>query len=341
MNQTLHSQKEAPAVRRYRIIAGTTVGAVIFLILVGAVVRMTGSGMGCPDWPTCFGQWVPPTDISQLPADYKTRFAVAGKEIADFDAFKTWVEYINRLLGVLIGFFSLATLLAAIPLRKSHPWAFGMSVLGFVAVLIVGGVGAYVVRTDLQEGVVTIHMILALSALAFFILGLWHSVGTKVSRESLMRVPGREAFILAVLFGVMVFGQIVMGTQVREEIDLIAKSLGAENRVNWIGELSATYDIHRFFYYALLGVLLFIGIRLRPVLNDWIQLRNVYVGIWLAIGGEVLLGLGMHHLGIPAWMQPAHLLLATLVFAGALSLLILLWMGNRLAKTPNVVLSHD
>lgn len=331
MKHTSRHHKAAPAVRRFRIIASTTVGAVIFLILVGAVVRMTGSGMGCPDWPTCFGQWVPPTELSQLPADYKTRFAVAGKEIADFDAFKTWVEYVNRLLGVLIGLFSLATVVAALPLRKVYPQVFRFSAAGLLAVIVVGGVGAYVVRTDLQAGVVTVHMVLALGALSLFLLALLRSYRPALIEQSedLPAVPSKAVSWAGITL-VVVLAQIVMGTQVREEIDVIAKALGEGTRDQWIAQLGAIYDWHSLSYYAVVGALVMLGVQLRPLLSDWKALNYLYIGLWLVVASEILLGLGMHHFEIPAWMQPAHLLLATLLYAGSVSITMLLRMRQRL-----------
>src|SRR5687767_5004446 len=111
-----------------------TVGAIYFLIFVGGWVRITGSGMGCPDWPKCFDQWVPPTEVSQLPEDYQTRFAAPGKPVAVFNVYHTWTEYVNRMVGVLIGLFIGITMVSSFQFRKTEPIITLYAVLSFILV---------------------------------------------------------------------------------------------------------------------------------------------------------------------------------------------------------------
>ncbi|MCC6697489.1 MAG: COX15/CtaA family protein, partial [Candidatus Hydrogenedentes bacterium] len=105
----------------FRRIGTTTIAAVFFLILVGGIVRASGAGMGCPDWPKCFDRWVPPTDESQLPPDYQEIYKDRGYADTTFNAVKTWTEYINRLVGVTIGFLIFLTLLSSLGYLRSDP----------------------------------------------------------------------------------------------------------------------------------------------------------------------------------------------------------------------------
>ena len=80
----------------------TIISAVLtyLIIFIGGMVRVSGAGMGCPDWPKCFGRWIPPTSLSQIP-DYI--------DPAKFNIVLAWIEYLNRLFGVLVGFSILIT----------------------------------------------------------------------------------------------------------------------------------------------------------------------------------------------------------------------------------------
>ena len=91
-----------------------TVVTVYLLVAAGGIVRSTGAGMGCPDWPKCFGSWIPPTEVSQLPLNYKEIYGAKLKGEVEFNPVKTWIEYVNRLLGAFTGILIFATLLASI-----------------------------------------------------------------------------------------------------------------------------------------------------------------------------------------------------------------------------------
>ncbi len=82
-----------------------TTATTYVLILVGGLVRASGAGLGCPDWPRCFGSWIPPASAAELPAPF---------DASQFNPTLMWTEYLNRLLGVTVGFLIFATLISAI-----------------------------------------------------------------------------------------------------------------------------------------------------------------------------------------------------------------------------------
>ena len=130
-----------------------TIAATLFLIMVGGIVRAAGAGLGCPDWPKCYGLWIPPMHVSELPP---------GFDIDSFNAFKTWTEYINRLIGVLVGFFIAANFLISLRYRKSKPTVTISSLLALILVLFQAWLGGQVVRSGLASGMITLHMLLAI-----------------------------------------------------------------------------------------------------------------------------------------------------------------------------------
>lgn len=353
-------------VRRFRFWGIQTVVAVYLLILVGGIVRSTGSGMGCPDWPKCFGTWVPPTHISQLPANYKEIYTaqrveknkklaaklermgfhqVAGDIFAhptqyietDFNPVKTWIEYVNRLVGALIGIFVFGTVIFALPYWRRDQPVFWLAFGAFVLTGVEGWLGSLVVSTNLLPIMVTIHMGLALVIVAMLLYAVDRSQRkTEEAAQPIMAVPGLTAWLwVAVL---LTFGQIVLGTQVREHVDLVASAANYLNRAGWVEQLGGVFRFHRTFSLLLLFVNLYVAYQLYALPAQ--RLRWLAGAILGLLGAEILAGIVLAYFSFPAAVQPLHLTLATLLFGAQFLVLIAYRRATKLrrqAATPAVV----
>ncbi|HVJ64274.1 MAG TPA: COX15/CtaA family protein [Bdellovibrionota bacterium] len=279
----------------------------ILVILAGSIVRTTGSGLGCPDWPHCFGKWIPPTSIEELPLDYKTRFQIQGKEIADFSAFKTWVEYINRLVGVLLGMVLVVLAGLAIAARKRLTKRVFWGSLGtLLLVILQGGIGAVVVATHLHGQTITLHMALALA------LAVWLS-RLQLSSDAAPRVgpsPSRAWWRLAGVVYALTIMQLVLGTEVRKSIDHLVHDFVLLPRVEWALHLEWTFLVHRTL--SLVFALMATAWYWRSF-KEGLPLRRHFAVLGALVFLGIFTGVVLRELGFPAWAQPTHLVLGTLV----------------------------
>lgn len=287
-----------------------TVGAVYFLILVGGIVRATGAGMGCPDWPKCFGTWIPPTDVSQLPSNYQEIFGAKLKGEVVFNVVKTWTEYINRLIGVLIGIFIFATVLASTSYWKKDRIIFWLSFISFLLVGFQGWLGSKVVSTELHPVMVTLHMLLAIVIVFILLYAVARSYDNVIKVEEITNKNTLNYWLIGII--ILSLTQVLLGTQVRESVDIVSKMMGEALRTEWVDNLGIKFKIHR--SYSIVIVLIHVYFAYQIHKNSVSKgIINKYTNWLIAlIFVEIASGIIMAYLAIPAIAQPVHLTLATI-----------------------------
>ena len=238
--------------QRFRKLAFLTIIIIYLLILAGGIVRGTGSGMGCPDWPRCFGRWIPPTEVSQLPPNYQAIYGAKLKGEVEFNAVKTWIEYINRLLGVLSGFLVFATLIASLSYLRKDKVIFWGSLAAFLLIGANGWLGSRVVATELAQYMITLHLLLAIAVVFALLFVLIRSNANHLNAGPIIRKTISVRWLLLIVM-ILTLGQVVFGTQVRDELDEVVKQLGYAQRENWISNLELSFYIHRSFSLVILA----------------------------------------------------------------------------------------
>jgi cytochrome c oxidase assembly protein subunit 15 len=267
--------------------------------LAGGIVRSTGSGMGCPDWPKCFGRFIPPTEVSQLPLNYTEIYKEKLHGEVIFNPTKTWIEYLNRLLGALTG---LSVLITTIFAWKENKKTFLFSLLALVFVLANAVLGKYVVDSFLLPGVVTAHMILTIAVIYFLLKALLHNnEKIKISKEMKNWVFINLAFIAI---------QIILGTQVRENMDHVIQKYGESQKDLWIENLSNVYIIHRSFTWVIIISSVYLFRKLNINHTEIVTYKNQLLTF---LGISVISGVIMAYLAMPMGSQPIHLTLSLLI----------------------------
>lgn len=309
---------------------------IYLVIIAGATVRMTGSGMGCPDWPKCFGYYIPPTDVQELlweaNHEYKKGQVIIKDEklwvanqrfvstdvynasnweeytkhdYAEFNPYHTWVEYINRLCGALAGLACLVLFFKSFSYWKYKKsvvlWA-GMVLflLGFNAWL-----GATVVFSVLDPLRITTHMIAALLNVAalLYLIRL-----AKTDKKYNAKYDGSYQFFawVALVFTLI---QIGLGTQVRQFIDEQTRS-GITDVSIWLQNPDLNFYIHRTFSFVLFFINLYLFLR-----NKRLNLGDIKINwVMFILILEVITGILMYYVDFPFGTQAAHLVLAALMF---------------------------
>ena len=322
--------------KAYNFLLILSVILVYLVIAAGATVRMTGSGMGCPDWPKCFGYIIPPTDRSQL--DWKKNrnymkgqiiivdeslyvaisdftstkiynpqnwVAYTKHEYSIFNSTHTWVEFLNRLLGAVAGFVTLLLFITSIFKFKKD---YLKTLFSFFVILGMGfqaWLGKLVVDSNLIPFKISTHMGMALLIILLLVFLLERENQSKID------FPKKKSFkILILLSLILTVFQIGFGVQVREFVDIQTDYLGIENKANWLAKAPILFYIHRSFSLIVLAFNSFFGIKLLK--NGTIP--PVFKCIILFIGLDILTGIMMYYFHFPFSTQPVHLLLASLLF---------------------------
>nr|WP_299338284.1 COX15/CtaA family protein [Allomuricauda sp.] len=317
---------------------------VYLVIVAGAVVRMTGSGMGCPDWPKCFGYYIPPTDEQTLLWEANREFKkgqviiknesllvsnadfVSDKtfnstnwepytkhDYAIFNVWHTWIEYVNRLIGALAG---LATLFLAVFSFKFWKQRKRIVLFSWLIVFAMGfqaWLGATVVYSVLEPVKITLHMVMALVIVAMLIYLVY--LTKEVERKYQLTKSLQYLIGFALLFTLV---QVVLGTQVRQFVDEQIDLVGEDMKSLWLNDPTLQFYVHRSFSILVFALNVYLWMIFRKNRYETSKMNWVMA----IIGLEILTGIAMYYIDFPFGSQPAHLVLASILFGIQFSLVL-------------------
>lgn len=301
-----HAGRVGRRLLEFRYLALATVIATYGLIVLGGVVRSTGSGTACPDWPLCHGEVVPPFET------------------------KVMIEYTHRLVASLVGFLILGTVLWAWRRRRDEPFAARVGLLALMLLGLQVGVGGVTVETETNSTVVAIHLTIALSLLTtLMLLAAKAYLPGPVRGLSLRRLP-----LSAVASVVAVFALIIVGAFVSQEGAGLAYPDWPlfDGKLTWatskVGEL---HYAHRLVAAVAGVVLAWFVVRVLRRERDPVVVGSA-AAAFVLYTAQVFIGASNVWLDLATSVRVLHLALASLLWA--VLLFGIIWSQLRDATAP-------
>jgi len=306
--------------------------------------------MGCPDWPKCFTRYIPPTSAADLPVDYKQKYVAIrqaknqrfaktldvfgytdlarrireDKSILipeEFNATKTWTEYVNRLIGAASGIFLLLTAIYSFSYRSESKLIPFLSVFNLLLIGFQAWLGSIVVSTNLVAWIVTVHMLLALAILAICIT-TYHLAKVagrpKLNINPITHIVTIFALVISIL-------QITFGTEVREKIDAVSTRLQGGYRNEWIKNAGEIFERHRDIAVLVLLINVILYALIRRAFNRHSLQQQIMSFTFLMLALQIITGILLSYLSLPPYAQATHILLASLLFGAQYYLMLNLY----------------
>lgn len=291
--------------RLYRTLAATTVVATLLLIAVGAFVRTTGSGLGCPDWPQCHGAWVPPLERTAI------------------------VEYSHRTVAVVVSVLVYGLAAATYATRRRDRALVQLASMSVIVLLVQAYLGKITVERELPPWVVTSHMSTALLLLAA--VSAMTAIAWRDDRRTAVITPERASVLRTLLvasvvtYVVLIWGAYVVktgaGTSCISWPGCSAAPTpfvdgGLAQTIQWVHRLSVVIEG------AVLGWAALALRRQAPGLQ-----RGAWALVWL-YGAQVLVGALNIWTDFSAAARVTHLALAATIWAVLIVTTVAAWYGD-------------
>jgi len=330
----MHNNRKNKFTKAYQFFTTATLLGLLIVVIAGSLVKATDSGMGCPDWPKCFGHLIPPSDPNEVHWNntnhyfegqmviYNNGLWTAKQAIPASTTFNkniwelykrhdyvlynpthTIIEYINRLASVLLGIFALGMLILSFTVKKYKKLHVGLSILTILLIGFEAWLGRLVVDSTLSPVKISIHLYAA------FLLVFIMTIVLAYTMKSNNITKGVSALKVTAISLLTLLVQLTLGTKLREVFDKFYNELSIE-RDFWIDQAGVQFLVHRSFsiVYMFLTIIAISKIQKHWKENPRLKkIISLLVSIFVL---EILSGIVMSYFEVPRAAQPVHVFLS-------------------------------